>query len=203
MLAAADGTPLLLTPQSWALWLAATAGALRVDCLARRVCGAADEYAMLGAVNAACAPTGDNATASALFSIYIHPSPLHRGYPRGSIFRGREISPRVKVEWGSWAIMEVGITPFLNLCSSLSLLRLPITRPSSVSPNPPEGSWQGCCLSGTLPTHVLHLRAAIRHDGVVPGLVLHSQKVGAVNTSCIHCNALSLGSWPPGASAHS
>ena len=96
-----------LPEQAWSLWLRATAGNLRVDCLAQRVCGAPDEYAMLAAVNSACAPTGDNATLSHLFSIYIHPSPLHKGYPKGSIFRGREINPRVKVEWGSWAIMEV------------------------------------------------------------------------------------------------
>ena len=96
--------------QAWALWLRATSGALRVDCLARRVCGGPDEYALLTAVNAACGGAGGNATAAALshlFSIYIHPPPSHKGYARGSIFRGREISPRVKVEWGSWSVMEV------------------------------------------------------------------------------------------------
>lgn len=95
--------------QAWTLWLRATSGALRVDCLARRVCGGPDEYALLTAVNAACGGAGGNGTSalSHLFSIYIHPSPSHKGYAKGSIFRGREISPRVRVEWGSWSVMEV------------------------------------------------------------------------------------------------
>ena len=63
---------------------------------------------MLQGVNEACAPRND--TLSHLFSIYIHPSPTFKGYPKGSIFRGREISPRIKVEWGSWSIVEVRCT---------------------------------------------------------------------------------------------
>ncbi|CAL8470673.1 g10215 [Coccomyxa elongata] len=101
---------LFLTPgdmpleQTWEAWLRATHGKLRVDCLAKRVCDSTDEHATLAAINAACAP--GNATLSHLFSIYIHPSPTHKGYPKGSIFHGRAISPRVKVEWASWGIVE-------------------------------------------------------------------------------------------------
>ena len=91
--------------QAWATWLRPTAGVLRVDCLAKRVCNAPDEHAMLQGVNEACAPRND--TLSHLFSIYIHPSPTFKGYSRCSIFRGREISPRIKVEWGHWSIVEV------------------------------------------------------------------------------------------------
>ena len=95
--------------QAWAAWLRPTAGNLRVDCLAKRVCNAPDEHAMLQGVNAACAPRND--TLSHLFSIYIHPSPAFKGYSRDSIFRGREISPRIKVEWGHWTIVEVCLNP--------------------------------------------------------------------------------------------
>ena len=95
--------------QAWAAWLRPTAGKLRVDCLAKRVCNAPDEHAMLQGVNEACTPHND--TLSHLFSIYIHPSPTFKGYPKGSIFRGREISPRIKVEWGSWSIVEVRFIP--------------------------------------------------------------------------------------------
>lgn len=91
--------------KAWATWLRPTAGKLRVDCLAKRVCNAPDEHAMLQGVNEACAPRNDSL--SHLFSIYIHPSPSFKGYPKGSIFRGREISPRIKVEWGAWSIVEV------------------------------------------------------------------------------------------------
>ena len=98
--------------QAWATWLRPTAGKLRVDCLAKRVCNAPDELAMLQGVNEACSGPGNpgNGSGSALFSIYIHPSPAHKGYPKGSIFRGREISPRIKVEWGSWSIVEVRVS---------------------------------------------------------------------------------------------
>lgn len=96
---------LWLCVQTWEAWLRATHGKLRVDCLAKRVCDSTDEHATLAAINAACAP--GNATLSHLFSIYIHPSPTHKGYPKGSIFHGRAISPRVKVEWASWGIVEV------------------------------------------------------------------------------------------------
>ncbi len=98
-----------LQMQAWEKWLRATTGKLRVDCLARRVCGAADEYATLAAVNEACAPGAG--LLSHLFSIYIHPSPQHKGYPKGSIFHDRDISPRVNVEWGSWGIVEVRQQP--------------------------------------------------------------------------------------------
>lgn len=94
--------------QTWEAWLRATAGKLRVDCLAKRVCDAADEHAMLTAINAACAP--GNSTLSHLFTIYIHPSPSHKGYDKRSIFHGREISPRVNVEWASWGIVEVRLS---------------------------------------------------------------------------------------------
>lgn len=83
-----------------------------MDCLARRVCDTPDEHAMLAAVNAACAPA--NGSLTHLFSIYVHPSPTHKGYDKGSIFRGREISPRVKVEWASWGIVEVRSLPALE-----------------------------------------------------------------------------------------
>ena len=95
--------------QAWATWLRPTAGKLRVDCLAKRVCNAPDELAMLQGVNEACSRPGNpgNGSGSALFSIYIHPSPAHKGYPKGSIFHGREISPRVDVKWAGWGIVEV------------------------------------------------------------------------------------------------
>ena len=105
--------------QTWEAWLRATSGKLRVDCLAKRVCDSADEHATLAAINAACAP--GNATLSHLFSIYIHPSPTHKGYPRGSIFHGRAISPRVKVEWASWGIVEVRL---LSCCLSDTCLAI-------------------------------------------------------------------------------
>ena len=108
--------------QAWATWLRPTAGVLRVDCLAKRVCNAPDEHAMLQGVNEACAPRND--TLSHLFSIYIHPSPTFKGYSRGSIFRGRKISPRIKVEWGHWSIVEVRLdaTPSALLLGPLDSL---------------------------------------------------------------------------------
>ena len=63
--------------QAWATWLRPTAGNLRVDCLAKRVCNAPDEHAMLQGVNEACVPRND--TLSHLFSVYIHPSPTFKG----------------------------------------------------------------------------------------------------------------------------
>ena len=131
--------------QAWATWLRPTAGKLRVDCLAKRVCNAPDEHAMLQGVNEACAPRND--TLSHLFSIYIHPSPAFKGYPKGSIFRGREISPRIKVEWGSWSIVEVS-------CLLGRLLHTPsaeITLSSMVSK-----VQHGACLACPLQLHWLH-----------------------------------------------
>ena len=126
--------------QAWATWLRPTAGVLRVDCLAKRVCNAPDEHAMLQGVNEACAPRND--TLSHLFSIYIHPSPTFKGYSRGSIFRGREISPRIKVEWGHWSIVEVRLdaTPSALLLGPLNSLLCLHGKPALVALHHCRGS---------------------------------------------------------------
>ena len=91
----------------WARWLRASAGLLRADCLAGRVCGDANRGAALAAVQAACGNASASPNAAAqLFSVYVHPPPAFRGYPVGSIFRGREVPNRVKVKWGGYSIVE-------------------------------------------------------------------------------------------------
>ena len=93
--------------QVWGTWLRASAGLLRADCLAGRVCGDANRGAALAAVRAACANASAGANGAAqLFSVYVHPPPAFRGYPAGSIFRGREVPNRVKVRWGDYSIVE-------------------------------------------------------------------------------------------------
>ncbi|KAK9842288.1 hypothetical protein WJX81_004782 [Elliptochloris bilobata] len=91
----------------WATWLRASADLLRADCLAGRVCGEANRAAALAAVQAACANSSAGANAaSQLFSVYVHPPPAFRGYPAGSVFRGREVPNRVKVKWGEYSVVE-------------------------------------------------------------------------------------------------
>lgn len=117
--------------QAWEKWLRATMGKLRVDCLARRVCGAQDEYATLAAINEACAPNAS--TLSHLYSVYVHPSPSHKGYNKNSIFHGREVSPRRNVEWGSWSIVEVSTSQYFMalpgclVCDSFAPLSYALT----------------------------------------------------------------------------
>ena len=131
--------------QAWATWLRPTAGNLRVDCLAKRVCNAPDEHAMLQGVNEACAPRND--TLSHLFSIYIHPAPAFKGYARGSIFRGHEISPRIKVEWGHWSIVEV--RPISTI--SLLWLHCPLALSSQCDVFVGDLLQQRCVTAGTAP----------------------------------------------------
>ncbi len=97
----------LARAQVWAAWLRASTGLLRADCLAGRVCGDANRGAALDRIRAACGNASVGAgAASQLFSVYVHPPPAFRGYPAGSIFRGREVPGRVKVKWGDYSVVE-------------------------------------------------------------------------------------------------
>lgn len=128
-------SPTLGCAQVWARWLRASAGLLRADCLAGRVCGDANRGAALAAVQAACANASASANAAAqLFSVYVHPPPAFRGYPTNSIFRGREVPNRVKVKWGDYSIVEARPSVRVpQLSENIWGVRLLLWRPSQVA----------------------------------------------------------------------
>jgi hypothetical protein len=160
--------------QAWEKWLRATTGKLRVDCLARRVCGAQDEYATLSAINEACAPNGS--TLSHLYSIYVHSAPSWKGYSEGSIFRGREVSPRVKVEWGGWTVVEV---------SALQLRTFSLPALLFERKNKPTGGALVSPASTNCPFLLVH---ALQ-------MTVHAED-GTTDDVCLRVTKLTMSTWP-------
>ncbi|KAK9813067.1 hypothetical protein WJX72_008331 [[Myrmecia] bisecta] len=90
---------------TWRLWFQYAANLVPLDAVRAGQCSAD----RLHAISQHCASkrSGSDALAQQhLFNVYIHSSPDWPGYPKGNIFRGRELTQRVNASWGTHALID-------------------------------------------------------------------------------------------------